>query len=157
MPNWCYNSLTVSHSDPAQIERFIKAAAEGNLFAEFVPLNENNEWDYNSAVEKWGTKWDIHESDFSSLDPNQCSGSFDTAWAPPVEFYNHIVEQGFTVDAIYHEPGMEFAGIYSTETGDETFNYDFSDPNWRDDYPEELVEWLEPEYEYYLEYKEEME
>jgi hypothetical protein len=155
MPNWCYNTLSVSHSDPAQIARFVKAANDGRLFEEFVPLNEEGEWDYNTAVNKWGTKWDIHESYFDS-DSNSAYGSFDTAWSPPIEFYDTIVAQGFDVHALFHEPGMAFAGTYHTEIGDTFIDYDFSNPNWRDNLDEELVEWLEPEYESWLEWQEEM-
>jgi len=150
------NNLTVTHSDPAQLERFLKAAKEGNLFAEFVPLNETGEWDYDAAVNKWGTKWDISsDSDFYS-NGDSVDGYFETAWSPPIEFYDAIVDQGFTVDALFHEPGMTFAGTYHTEIGDTCIDYDFSNPNWRDNIDEDLVEWLEPEYESWLEWQEEM-
>ena len=157
MPNWCFNTLNVSHSDPAQITRFVNAAKEGNLFAEFVPLSEDSEvWDYNGAISKWGTKWDVSESYFES-NGNSAHGSFDTAWSPPIEFYDALVELGFDVTAQFCEPGMAFAGTYYTEIGETFVEYDFSNPNWRDGLDEDLVEWLEPEYESWLEWMSEEE
>lgn len=156
MPNWCFNTLNVSHSDPAQIARFVKAANEGNLFSEFVPLSEDGEWDYDAAVNKWGTKWDINGAYFES-DGKFAYGSFDTAWSPPIEFYDALVEQGFDVSARFHEPGMVFAGTYYTEIGETFVEYDFSNPNWRDGLDEDLAEWLEPEYESWLEWMSEEE
>lgn len=92
----------------------------------------------------------MHEAVFESYG-NSAHGSFDTAWSPPIEFYDHIVARGFDVEAYYHEPGMAFAGAYHTESGDTYIEYDFSDPNWRDGLDETLIEMLEYEYEYYLE------
>ena len=38
MPNWCNNTVTLEHSDPAMIERAKKAFAEGKFLEEFVPV-----------------------------------------------------------------------------------------------------------------------
>jgi hypothetical protein len=38
MPNWCNNTLELSHEDPAMIERAKKAFADGRLLDEFVPV-----------------------------------------------------------------------------------------------------------------------
>jgi hypothetical protein len=38
MPNWCNNTLELSHEDPAMIERAKRAFAEGKLLNEFVPV-----------------------------------------------------------------------------------------------------------------------
>jgi len=48
---------------------------------------------------------------------------------------------------------MQFAGTYHTEIGDTFIDYDFSNPNWRDNIDEDLVEWLEGEYESWLEWQ----
>jgi hypothetical protein len=153
IPNWCANSLTVSHSDPAMLDRFMAAVAADNLFGEFVPLQESGEWDYELAIKKWGTKWEASDPNFDR-DGNTVSGSFSSAWAPPIEFYQALVELGFEVDANYHEPGMSFAGVFTNE-GETFYDYDFSDPNWRDEIDHEgILETLDYEYESYLEYNE---
>jgi hypothetical protein len=38
MPNWCDNTVTLEHSDPAMIERAKKAFAEGKFLEEFIPV-----------------------------------------------------------------------------------------------------------------------
>lgn len=156
IPNWCSNTLTISHEDPAQIQRFVDAAKQGRLFAEFVPLNENGDWEYGKAVDMWGTKWDISETDFE-IDGKSASGYFDTAWSPPIAFYEALMDMDFEVEASYHESGMQFAGVY-VNGAEEYCEYDFSDPNWRDKIVnEEIVDMLEYEYECWLDWQDEVE
>ena len=50
-----------------------------------------------------------------SPDGKSVSFSFDTAWAPPLNFYDDIP---FTVTAYYYEPGMGFCGKWTSEDGD---------------------------------------
>lgn len=39
MPNWCNNQMTISHNDPAMIERAVKAWNDGEGFLEeFIPI-----------------------------------------------------------------------------------------------------------------------
>ncbi len=38
MPNWCNNGITLSHEDPAMIERAAKALQEGTFLNEFIPV-----------------------------------------------------------------------------------------------------------------------
>jgi len=114
MPNWCSNSVTVSHPDPAQIQRFNDAFNKGELFQEFVPcpqeLLDGDGW-YDWCVTNWGTKWDIQPYGVE-LNENDLRCSFDTAWAPPLAFYHNLAAQGFEVSAMYYEPGMNFCGSY---------------------------------------------
>jgi len=149
MPNWCNNSATFAHEDPAQIARIVKAYNEERLFGEFVPcpqeLHEetaigedflkrdeerqasNREkhgfdswYDWNLA--HWGTKWDANPIDtFDDLPDGATSVclSFDTAWSPPIEFYENLEEQGFRIEAFYYEPGMAFCGVYEDGCDDQ--------------------------------------
>ena len=154
MPNWCSNWASISHEDVEKIKQLQSAVAENNLFETFAPIGE---WDYSKAVMEWGTKWDP-----SGVDVNQVTANgkavdvyFDTAWGPPTGFYEKLTDQGFVIDATYHEPGMGFAGHYTSENGDDSYEYDFSNENWRDDiHDEDVVDLLEGEYESYLEYQE---
>ena len=45
----------------------------------------------------------------------------DTAWAPPIEAYNKFLDDmdGCSIEATYHEPGMDFLGEYID--GDDNF------------------------------------
>ena len=157
MPNWCSNYVSIRHDDAEKIKQMQSSIDEGNLFETFAPLGE---WDYAKAVEVWGTKWDAHQADVQNVTPDgkAIDLSFDTAWGPPTGFYDKLTEQGFSVDATYHEPGMCFAGHYTSENGDDSYEYDFSNENWRDDISDEdVLMLLEGEYECYLEYPEDEE
>lgn len=156
MPNWCDNSITVSHSDPKMVERFARAAVAQSLFDEFVPMPEvlkdsvspaRDEkvaeslreetgyvsW-YDFAVDNWGTKWEagVQEESVEVYDEDgsgsMCVASFDTAWSPPIQFYESLIGLGFNVDAHYYEPGMAYVGHYYND-GDEIYDdyYDYSD------------------------------
>ena len=133
MPNWCSNTLVLQHTNPAMITRAAEAIERGGLFEEFVPLNV---WDYNQAVAKWGTKWDASNLEIIDRYENSVSASFDTAWSPPINFYDELLAQGFEVHASYFEPGMGFVGRYIDGKEEE---YDI-DPDDLSDIPEDLNE-----------------
>ena len=153
MPNWCSNSLTLKHDDPAMITKAAEALKKGNFFDTFIPCptqlkeavassgeeykeqNEKNvaetgyaSW-YDFCVNEWGTKWDVESYNEPDIWPDgkTLQTSFDSAWSPPIEGFRKLDELGFTVEALYYEPGMGFCGDYTT-AGDESF-YDYSSLN----------------------------
>ena len=136
MPNWCINKLKVSHEDKSMIDRFEKAYRMDWVIETFYPTprdandptklmgegesysdnqNETNNW-WHWRIANWGTKWDIGCKDSYGLEPtvvgNELSCTFDSAWSPPIGFYERLIELGFDVQASYFEPGMVFAGIW---------------------------------------------
>ena len=157
MPNWCSNSLIVSHKDAAMISRVKNSIDDGSLFNEFVPLPEEQKdnW-YDWHVNNWGTKWDISNPFITCEEKNCIEVMFDTAWGPPIEFYRKIEELGFEVDATYCETGMGFLGEYA-DGNDECYEYDFSDENWRENLPEHIIERIEDDYECWKQSQEEEE
>ena len=149
MPNWCSNTLTLTHEEPAMIKRVEASFSEGRLLEEFVPMPEGADW-YSHNIEHWGTKWDVGDPDgIHDFSENSISVYFDSAWAPPVSAYKKLEDMGFTVRAMYHEPGMAFAGIY--EDGyDDYYEFDNSSvQEVRERLPKELdeafgiTEWME--------------
>lgn len=86
---------------------------------------------YDWCVNNWGTKWDINSDSTVDIEDGQNSISvyFDSAWSPPIGFYEHMEEEhGFKVKAFYYEPGMAFCGIWDNGsdvvyeiTGDSTW------------------------------------
>jgi hypothetical protein len=142
MPNWCGNTLTLTHEDPAMITRAVEAFAEGRLLAEFIPIptalrnttspNRDNaeelraqcgysDW-YDFCTNEWGTKWDVGDGQgIQSHDPCELIVYFDSAWSPPIQAYDSLVNQGFSVYATYYEPGCGFAGIYD-DMGDNCYD-----------------------------------
>jgi len=160
MPNWCLNKLTVEHEDKAMIDKFEKAyrrdwtietfyptprdpsdptklMGEGNSFSD--KDDATNNW-YLWRLQNWGTKWDIGceaQNGAYGLEPtrngNELSVSFDSAWSPPLGFYERLVTLGFDVQASYFEPGMCFCGTW--ENGSDNY-YEGS---W-EDFPQELID-----------------
>jgi hypothetical protein len=149
MPNWCNNTLELAHEDPAMLERARVAFNEGKLCNEFVPVPESlhivagcvgdpdeqkkleedtarnievhgyGNW-YDYCVNEWGTKWDVGGDGMTAeLENGQLVMSFDSAWSPPVAFYEKMLDLGFEVRAYYYEGGMNFAGVW--DNGDDDF------------------------------------
>ena len=122
------NKLTVSHSDPAMVDRFEKAYNLGKACSEFLPLPEGEDW-YEWQISNWGTKWDIgadmgtDKEEWYGLKAtrveNEVCCSFDSAWSPPVGLYGELVDLGFDVKATYWEPGMAYCGIW--DNGDDNY------------------------------------
>jgi hypothetical protein len=121
MPNWCENRVTFTHEDPAQIKKIETAfKSDGGLFSGFFPVpegyHEDGRW-HGWCNANWGTKWDVNERDCcyienDTTDPNKIQLYFETAWSPPIEFYQSMLELGFSISAYYFEPGMGFVGAW---------------------------------------------
>ena len=152
MPNWCNNTLTLTHEDPAMITRAKEALDRGEFLNEFIPVPKQlqivagcvgdpveqaeleaqtkrnveelgyGNW-YDFCVGEWGTKWDVGGDGQSDIHPDgkMLHTSFDSAWSPPVNAYDKLVELGFGVNAMYYEGGMGYAGSYD-ENGDQEIN-----------------------------------
>jgi hypothetical protein len=134
MPNWCSNNLVLTHEDPAMIQRAYDALERGEFLEEFIPVPQElrdtvadgstnealvakhgySSW-YDYCVGEWGTKWDIGEQGSSDIHPDgkMLHTFFDSAWSPPVNVYEKLMELGFGVEAMYYEGGMGYAGTWS--------------------------------------------
>jgi hypothetical protein len=128
-----------------------------------VELYGYGNW-YDYCVGEWGTKWDVGEQGASNIHPDgkMLHTSFDSAWAPPIEAYDKLLELGFSVNAMYYEPGMCFAGIYDNGSDDtysdwgdsegakatlpqeldDCFAISESQAEYEDENEEELTEWI---------------
>jgi hypothetical protein len=158
------------------IERFVKATEDERLLNEFHPMPEelrgtvspsptneelvakygDSDW-HSWSVSNWGTKWDIGNAYVDCIDATSATASFDTAWSPPIEFYEKLVELGFDVDATYAEEGMGFAGHYVN--GDDNsidLDFDADSKEWIEKIEDEdLRSIVEDQYDQWLEYQEE--
>ncbi len=160
MPNWCDNTLRITHEDPKMIERAVNAFKEGRLIEEFIPVPQElkdttapnrlnpeqliektgySDW-YDFCVNEWGTKWDVGgEYEFVDSDSTSAQFGFQSAWAPPTGLYPVLEDLGFTVYAMYYEPGCAFAGIYE-DGSDECYSLEGSADSVAEEIPEELDE-----------------
>lgn len=159
MPNWCDNTLEVSHQDPKMVERFVTAFKAGRLCDEFIPIPAElkdsvangsvreeliakvgySDW-YDFCVNEWGTKWDVGGDDgYIESDGTSAQMSFQSAWSPPIGLYPVLEQLGFSVRAMYYEPGCAFAGIY--EDGyDECYSLEGTSAGVKEQIPESLDE-----------------
>ena len=80
---------------------------------------------YDWQVANWGTKWDVDLEGLEYVDNGDgtasISGWFDSAWAPPIGAYEQLADDfdSCVIECSYYEPGMDFAGFWSSEDGDE--------------------------------------
>ena len=139
MPNWCNNNITIS--GPIETiktlweEAIQDADDETGLLNAMHPMprelhdtdadgSEGLNW-YNWRVENWGTKWEVSSEGLEFIDNGdgtaEITGWFDSAWAPPIGAYENFADMmdNCSIEASYYEPGMDFAGFWSTENGDE--------------------------------------
>jgi hypothetical protein len=157
MPNWCQNVAYIKHEDKAELDKIVAELdkkGEAKLFESLVP-NPSGEWSYDWSVENWGTKWEASVYEYS-LEDEHLYISFDTAWGPPIEFYNKILQLGYEVKAFYREEGMCFAGVY--EDGDDDY-YEYANMS-ADEIEEQLPSELDEMFsisQYQRDYEEEQE
>ena len=142
MPNWCNNTVELSHENPEMMARAVKSFNDGSFLNEFIPVpaelnitagRESDEtvqkaleekekanqekygyssW-YDYCVNEWGTKWDIEPYEPVTLDEDgRLTMSFDSAWSPPTQAYEKLLDLGFSLRAYYYESGMGFCGIW---------------------------------------------
>lgn len=140
MPNWCYNSVTLSHEDTSKIDALEAELSkeEPQVFQHLRP-NPTGEWDYAWSVDNWGTKWDINPMDWDRVGDNSITINFDSAWSPPTAMYEFLDSEGWNVTALYHEPGMGFAGRF--EDGyDDFYEFDYTDRESIENLPSDILD-----------------
>lgn len=145
MPNWCMNTLTISHPDPAMMEKARQAWNDGKFLSTFVP-EPNHEGYMNCEIKEgmpewwtwrlanWGTKWEVSGEPCEIVD-GEIKVVFDSAWSPPINAYESMTEQGFEVTAYYFEPGCDFCGRYANGFDD---CYTVSDRDFPQDVDDEM-------------------
>ena len=138
MPNWCNNTISISgptdkikqiwattqQEDSGLLEAICPAPQDmfkGNLGeAERAECEEKGipNW-YDWCTSNWGTKWDVSDEGLEFIDygngTSEITGWFDSAWAPPIGAYDTFTAANpdCSVDALYEEGGMDFAGHYA--------------------------------------------
>jgi hypothetical protein len=122
MPNWAYNSLTVSGKVEDMDKWRVALANEHDLeprlsFNKLYPLpeEEKNNW-YNWRIQHWGTKWDIADEEGKAPDnssPTEYFYDFETAWSPPLEWLSTIVKDfpKLKFELGWYEEQMFYGGL----------------------------------------------
>lgn len=177
MPNWCSNTMTISHSNPEMVQKAADAWNSGKFLDILIPcpqplidtvsgsvgktegdpisnykfemhqfqqeLNKKyfgyQDW-YDWRLAHWGTKWDIgyavEVDNSATVKDGQFTVGFDSAWSPPIDAYDKLVEMGFDISAYYFEPGCDFCGKYYNGV-DEC--YSVSDGDYPEDIDSEMM------------------
>jgi hypothetical protein len=113
-----------------------QAKLEADTKRNLEELGYGNWYDY--CVGEWGTKWDVGDQGCSDIHPDgrMLHTTFDSAWSPPVRAYEKLTELGFTVNAMYYEPGMCYAGSWQDGCDEEVSLEGMSADDIEADYPE---------------------
>lgn len=163
MPNWCDNTVYISHEDPKKIQTLVDAWKANKFFGTIHPEPDYTKvkvkptfdmsgmtgkaspeyvdpesawWDWR--VQNWGTKWEITTDEaYIDTSENEIRVSFATAWSPPTGIFDKLVEQGYGVNALYYEGGCAFCGQY-VDGSEETYGID-GDWKWvQENIPESI-------------------
>ena len=119
MPNWCSNSLKITATTDNNRKLLDELEKQFDSMKPVIfdmikptPLDllEGQGW-YDWRIKNWGTKWDATIIS-ATRKKNVATLYFETAWAPPIEIYKVLEEEGFKVEATYVEQGMQYAGHY---------------------------------------------
>ena len=122
MPNWCSNQATI-HGTKEQILELAGAYERGAVIQNYLPVPEDVEDKRLYCVNNWGTKWDFGKTQYTP--DEECDWQvdeegyglvhlrFETAWSPPLGWYEALNKLDMTVEAYYFEPGMAFCGQWS--------------------------------------------
>jgi len=161
MPNWCENSIKISHNDVAMMNKVCDAINKGKLCETFSPMPEHllsGEGWYEWRIENWGIKWDICEGYHFAVSNDGLSGegSFMTPWVPPIQILQKLESMGYEVECAYLEGGMGFCGVYAS--GQDYYIGDiytlFDNEDWADNVGNDMLKvMLQYEYESWLDNK----
>lgn len=135
MANRCWNIATFTHPKRSGIMRIADAfnktdleyRRRGGLFSEFDPIQMTESEERRlvgerrmpawllERVQRWGAKCDVCDEDPRTIEFISESGvrlRYDTAWAPPIPFYNTMLRRGYGIHAFYLEPDEGYCGEY---------------------------------------------
>lgn len=148
MPNWCSNTFSIRGNKNSISDLWVAAELKEGLLEAIAPIGD---WEYGNAVETWGTKWDVSLEGLQYTDHGdgtaEISGYFDSAWSPPIGAYEQLAADfdSCIIEASYFEPGMDFAGFWSSENGEE--HLDNLHDEWeKGDEASDLYKQLDDEY-----------
>ena len=113
---------------PRDPEDPTKLLGEDKTFGTMDDNSPETSW-YYWRLANWGTKWDFgktkytaDEECFWSVGTDEYEGygmvtlRFETAWSPPIGWYEALNALDMIVEAYYFEPGVSYCGQWSNPT-----------------------------------------
>ena len=154
MPNWCSNNFSITGCVESIKDIWDTAQTAGpdgdfGLLNAIAPIGG---WVYGTAVDTWGTKWDVSDEGLEFIDHGDGTASiegwFDSAWAPPIAAYEVLAADfdSCVISCSYFEPGMDFAGFWSSEDGEEHLDNLHDEWELPEDQRSDLYRRLDEEY-----------
>lgn len=114
MPNWYSGTVTIRGDIHEFLhwyeeKKHIDNGLENNFAQTFAPLS-SGEWDFGTACQEWGVKWDLSNIYVNNASPEEFSFSFDTAWNSPIYLWKQLeLRYNVEVEEIgYEEQQLEF-------------------------------------------------
>lgn len=120
MPNWCSNQIRIE-GPVEEIDRIWDIIedtdTDDGLLTAIAPLD--GEWEYNTAIDHWGTKWDIKDHnlakevyEYNGQKRGILEGYFESAWGPPSEALDKWLSKSedYEGELLWYEPGNDFCG-----------------------------------------------
>ena len=129
MPNWCDNKVIIE-GPVDKIYDMVEPFKSNQLLQHIVPLVD---WDYDLAVNTWGTKWDVSDAEVShNIEDGLIEGYFLSAWGPPTEAFETYMSENpdVTINHSYYEGGNDFCGTNGEHRDSLPA---FQDPMWDND------------------------
>ena len=121
MPNWCNISVEITGPKNKIADLWTEATVKEGLLEAMAPIGE---WQYDTAVEAWSTKWDVSLEGLEFIDNEDGTASIVgyavSAWAPPINAFSTyaLKNEDVYVEVKYFEPGCDFTGVWDSEGGD---------------------------------------
>ena len=114
MPNWCSNHIKIE-GPKEKVEAIWSRATDDTAEGLLEAMHPIGEWEYNTALAEWGTKWDINMADANLELLNNgtiIEGYFESAWSPPLNAIQHyeIANPDVDIHLKYYEPANDFIG-----------------------------------------------
>ena len=108
-----YSVTPVPKACPEVAAMFAKTPEEREKALKNEPTIRDDSW-WDWRILNWGTKWEPVIDCDRLHDPEILRLVFSSAWSPPVESYQAIMDkyEGVSVQALYFEPGCQFAGLF---------------------------------------------
>lgn len=103
------------------------ADIDSSLQQTMIAQTGSDNW-YDWQVRNWGTKWDVDLDGLEFTDNGDgtamIEGWFESAWSPPIEAYETLADDfdSCHIHATYHEPGMDFGGVWDSDGDCEMFD-----------------------------------
>lgn len=135
MPNWCYNTLTITGKPKALNKMLKQVKVDKNRVDDFnenqetifsfnkvipMPESEKDNW-YEWRVQNWGTKWnaDVQYETTDQWENGEVFIEFNTAWAMPIPVLETLSKQHPTLTFFMraYEESYAFWQIFTLKNG----------------------------------------